>query len=77
MPRSITDAIQEAFQHRKPSTFYRAVIKPMIPLWKARVRALGGVTPMGGEGDDKPPMNPGGGLSLMSPKAYIGLPTPM
>jgi len=30
-----------------------------------------------GKGDDMPLMNPRGGLSLMSLKAYIGLPIPM
>jgi len=41
------------------------------------MRALGGVAVKGGKGDDKPPMNPRGWLSLMNPKAYIGSPKPM
>jgi len=36
-----------------------------------------GVTPIGDKGYDKLPMNPGGRLSLMNPKAYIDLPIPM
>ena len=53
-----------------PSTFYRVVIKPMIPLWKVQMKRGSGVTTNGGKGDDMPPMNPRGGLSLMNPKAY-------
>ena len=60
-----------------PSTFYRAVIRKMIPLWKARMKGGRGVTPIGDKGYDKLPMNSRGELSLMSPKAYIGLPIPM
>ena len=60
-----------------PSTFYRAVIKKMIPLWKVQMKSGSGVTTKGGKGDDKPPMNPRGELSLMNTKAYIGLPIPM
>ena len=45
---------------QSPSVFYRAVIKRMIPLWKTRMRALGGVAAKGGEVDDKPPVNPEG-----------------
>ncbi len=62
---------------QSPSTFYHVVIKRMIPWWKMRMKALEGVTTNGDEGGDKPPMNPGGGLSLMNPKAYIDLPIPM
>ena len=62
---------------RSPSVFYRAVIKKMIPLWKTCMKTLGGVTAKGGKVDDKPLMNPRGGLRLMNPKAYIGLPIPM
>jgi len=58
---------------QNPSVFYRAVIKKMIPRWKVQMRALGGVATKGGEDDDMPPMNPRGGLSLMNPKAFIGL----
>ncbi|MEM2203723.1 MAG: transposase [Sulfolobales archaeon] len=57
---------------QEPSTFYRAVIRKMIPLWKERMRLLGRVTANGGEGCDKPPRNPGGGGSLMIPKG-LGL----
>ncbi|MCD6464884.1 transposase [Candidatus Bathyarchaeota archaeon] len=60
-----------------PSTFYRVVIKSMIPRWKMQKRGGIGVTPIGDKGGDKPPMNPRGELSLMDPKAYIGLPIPM
>ena len=62
---------------QSPSIFYRVVIKKMIPRWKMQMKTLDGVTPIGDEGNDMPPMNPRGGLSLMNPKAYIGLPTPM
>jgi len=41
------------------------------------MRALGGVATNGGEGDDMPLMNSRGWLSLMNPKAYIGIQTPM
>jgi len=58
-------------------TFYRAVIKKMIPRWKVQMRTLGGVATNGGEGDDKPPMNSRRWLNLMNPKAYIGLQVPM
>ena len=61
---------------QSPRVFYRAVIRKMIPLWKTRVKTLGGVTANGGKGYDMPPMNPRGELSLMNPKAYIGLPMP-
>jgi len=60
-----------------PSTFYRVVIKPMISLWKVQMRRGRGVTTKGGKGDDMLSMNPRGRPSLMNPKAYIGLPTPM
>ncbi len=56
---------------QSPSTFYRAVIKPMIPRWKVQMKAPGGVTPIGDKGGDKPPMNPRGGLSPMNPKRLI------
>lgn len=59
-----------------PSTFYRVVIKRMIPLWKVRMKRGRGVTTKGGKGNDKPLMNPRGGLSPMNPKAYIDLPIP-
>jgi len=62
---------------QSPSTFYRAVIKKMIPRWKVQMRTLGGVATNGGEGDDKPPMNSRRWLNLMNPKAYIGLQVPM
>jgi len=58
---------------QSPSTFYRAVIKKMIPRWKVQMKALGGVATKGGKGDDMLPMNSRRWLSLMSPKAYIGL----
>jgi len=61
---------------QSPSTFYRAVIRKMIPRWKVQMRALGGVATNGGEGDDKPPMNSRRRLNLMNPKAYIGLQKP-
>ncbi|MCD6537069.1 hypothetical protein J7L18_00435 [Candidatus Bathyarchaeota archaeon] len=60
-----------------PSIFYRVVIKKMIPQWKVWMKRGRGVTTKGGKGDDMPLMNPRGGLSLMSLKAYIGLPIPM
>jgi len=41
------------------------------------MKALGGVAANGGKDDDKPPMNSRGWLSLMNPKAYIGLQIPM
>jgi len=41
------------------------------------MKALGGVTVKGGEGCDMPPMNSRWWLSLMNPKAYIGLLMPM
>jgi len=56
-----------------PSTFYRAVIKKMIPRWKVWMRALGGVATNRGKGYDMPPMNSRWWLSLMNPKAFIGL----
>ena len=62
---------------QSPSVFYRAVIKKMIPLRKICMRALGGVTAKGGEVDDMLSMNSRGRLSLMNPKAYIGLSMPM
>jgi len=58
---------------QSPSTFFRAVIKKMIPRWKVQMRALGGVATKGGKGDDMPPMNSRGWLSLMNSKAFIGL----
>jgi len=58
------------------STFYH-VVTQMIPRWKVLMKVLGGVATKGGKDDDKPPMNSRGGLSLMSPKAYIGLQIPM
>jgi len=58
---------------QSPSVFFRVVIKRMIPRWKMQMRALGGVATKGGEGYDMPPMNSRGGLSLMNPKAFIGL----
>jgi putative transposase len=64
-----------------PSTFYRLVSRPLMRLMKRRegafMRTLGGVATNGDEGYDKPLMNSRGGLSLMNPKAYIGLPIPM
>ena len=60
-----------------PSTFYRVVIKPMIPRWKVQMKRGRGVATNGGKGYDMLPMNPRGGLSLTNPKAYIGLPIPM
>jgi len=36
------------------------------------MRAPGGVSTNGDKGCDMPPMNPGGELSLMNPKAYMG-----
>jgi len=60
-----------------PNIFYRVVIKKMIPQWKVWMKRGRGVTTKGGKGDDMPLMNPRGGLSLMSLKAYIGLPIPM
>jgi len=58
---------------QNPSTFYRVVIKKMIPRWKVWMKVLGGVATKGGKGHDMPPMNLGWWLSLMNPKAYIGL----
>ena len=40
---------------------------------EGQMRALGGVTAKGGKDDDMLPMNSRGGLSLMNPKAYVGL----
>jgi len=37
------------------------------------MKAPGGVSTNGDKGNDMPPMNPGGELSLMDPKAYMGL----
>jgi len=37
------------------------------------MKVLGGVATKGGKDNDKPPMNSRGGLSLMNPKAHIGL----
>ncbi len=61
-----------------PSTFYRVVIRKMIPQWKVRMRGGRGVTTNGGKDDDMPPMNPRGGPNLMNPqglhrltKAYV------
>lgn len=62
---------------QNPSIFYHVVIKKMIPWWKIQMKVLGGVATNGDKGDDKPLMNPRGGLSLMNPKAYIGSPKPM
>ena len=58
---------------QSPITFFRVVIRKMIPRWKVWMRALGGVTTKGGKGDDMPPMNSRWWLSLMNPKAFIGL----
>jgi len=58
---------------QNPSVFYRVVIRKMISRWKVQMRALGGVATKGGEGDDMPPMNSRRWLSLMNPKAFIGL----
>jgi len=41
------------------------------------MRGGSGVTTKGGEGDDKPQMNPRVWLSLMNPKAYIGSSRPL
>jgi len=41
------------------------------------MKTLGGVTANGGKDNDMPLMNSRGGLSLMNPKAYIGLQIPM
>ena len=60
-----------------PSTFYRVVIRKMIPLWRMRMKGGRGVTPIGDKGYDMLPMNPRGELSPMSPKAYTGSPMPM
>jgi len=49
----------------------------MISLWKMQMKRGSGVTMNGGKGNDMLPMNPRGRLSLMNPKAYIGLPIPM
>ena len=54
-----------------PSTSYRVVIKPMTPRWGVQMRRGSGVTPIEGKGDDMPPMNPRGGLSLMNPKGSV------
>ncbi|MCD6509309.1 MAG: hypothetical protein J7L11_02825 [Thermoprotei archaeon] len=35
------------------------------------MRRGSGVTPIEGKGDDMPPMNPRGGLSLMNPKGSV------
>jgi len=39
------------------------------------MKTSGGVTTNGDKGNDMPPMNSRGWLSLMNPKAYIGLKT--
>jgi len=62
---------------QSPSTFYRVVIRKMIPRWKVQMRALGGVATKRGESNDKLPMNSRGELSLMNLKAYIGTCKPM
>jgi len=41
------------------------------------MRAPGGVAANGDKGNDMPPMNSGGRLSLMNLKAYMGLSRPM
>jgi hypothetical protein len=38
---------------------------------------FGGVTTNGDESNDNPPMNPKVKLSIMSPMAYISIPTPI
>ena len=61
-----------------PSTFYRAVIKKMIPRWKMQMKRGRGVTPLGGETSDLLPMNPEG-VEVDAPQnlhrltnAYVG-----
>ena len=51
---------------------YHVATLRMNPWLEGQMKALGGVTANGGEGDDMPPMNSRGGLSLMNPKAFIG-----
>jgi len=58
---------------QNPITFFRVVIRKMIPRWKVQMRVLGGVATKGGKGDDMPPMNSRRWLNLMNPKAYVGL----
>jgi len=43
-----------------PSVFYRVVIRKMIPRWKMQMKRGSGVTPIGDEANDIPPMNPEG-----------------
>jgi len=58
---------------QNPNVFYRVVIKKMISRLKVWMRALGGVATKGGKGNDMPPMNSRWWLSLVNPKAFIGL----
>jgi len=60
-----------------PITFYWRLIKPMIRLWKVRMKRGSGVTTNGDKGNDMPPMNSRGWMSLMNPKAYVVLQIPM
>ncbi len=50
------------------STFYRVVIKKLIPLWRVQMGSLSRVATNGSKGNGKP---------LMNFKAYTGLPALM
>jgi len=64
---------------QSPSKFFRLVLRPLLRSMKRRrmqMRTLRGVTMNGDKGNDMPPMNSRGWMSLMNPKAYIGLQIP-
>ena len=75
LDRQLCGAINIYFKMRgfppSPSTFYRVVIKSMIPRWRVQMKRGRGATPIGGKGDDMSLMNPRGGLSLMNPNGLI------
>ncbi len=56
---------------QRPSTFYRAVIRKMIPRLKMHMRSLGRVTAKGAESNDMPSMNPREGPSPMKLKPTL------
>jgi len=62
---------------RSPSNLFVGLRPSMKGRGVALMRAPGGVATNGDKGDDMPPMNPGGELSLMNPKAYMGLSRPV
>jgi len=64
---------------QSPSKFFRLTSRPLLRSMKRRrmqMKTLGGVTMKGDKGNDMPPMNSRGWLSLMNLKAYVVLQIP-